>query len=153
MSLDTADRFKADFITNIADVYTDYEYSYTMDNDGIELENYGAGPVIEVNVEPFDDEFFGVCPAGDPQEYQEEGLFVIRFYTELGSGSNEAGTFYTILRNQYRQSEIAQGVGEEGTIYIDRISRRPRVEVRNPRDERDWVRHDMFLAYQKYYDI
>lgn len=150
MSWDTATRFNADFVTNIAGVYTDYEYVYAEDNDGIDLDEYGSGPVIEVNTEVFNDEFFGIGTADTA--YLEEGEFIINFYTEKGSGSDEAGTFYNIIRNQYRNSRILQGAGE-GDIYIENISRRPRVEVENRRSSREWVRHIFFLPYTKHYEV
>ena len=146
MSWDTATRFNTDFQTNIADVYTDYEYVYAEDNDGIDLDEYGSGPVVEVNTEVFTDRIFS-----DGGGYIEEGEFIINFWTEKGSGTDEAGLFYQYIRDQYREARISQGVGEEGGIYIENISRRPRVEVRNRRSETEWIRHIFFLPYTKHY--
>ena len=146
MSWDTASRFNTDFAANIAATYTDYEYVYAEDNDGIDLDEYGSGPVIEVNTEVFEDRLLS-----DGSDYIEEGEFIINFYTEKGSGSDEAGLFYQYVRDQYRESRISQGVGEEGGIYIENISRRPRVEVRNSRGRKEWVRHMFFLPYTKHY--
>jgi hypothetical protein len=147
MSWDTATRFNADFATNIAGVYTDYEYVYAEDNDGIDLDEYGSGPVVEVNTEVFEDRLFS-----DGSGYIEEGEFIINFWTEKGSGTDEAGLFYQYIRDQYRESRILQG-GGEGGIYIENISRRPRVEVGNRRSETEWIRHIFFLPYTKHYVV
>lgn len=151
MSWDTASRFNTDFATNIAATYTDYEYVYSEDNNGLDLDDYGSGPIIEVNTEVFED--YLQTDGSSTIGYIEEGEFIINFYTEKGSGSDEAGLFYQYVRNQYRETRISQGVGEEGAIYIEKISRLPRVEVRNGRSETDWVRHMFFLPYTKHYVV
>lgn len=158
MSLDTENRFKADFGTNIITAYSYPAVVYTHENlsfrgSPLGIDSFTGGPVIIVNVQLFEEDDFGTNTSS--REYEEEGEFIIQFYTVAGSGSSEAGLFYDRLKARYRPNvfKLQPEVGESGCINTGRISRRPYAVEENAHARNKWIRYDFIIPYRKYYNV
>ena len=154
MSLDTETRFEASFKTKIADVYGYYTIYFDKNGSFTDISRYGAGPIVILRTEVFEDT--AISDEIPVRSYDEEGLFVLQFF-DKESGQRSFSTFYTRLRNAYRNNTINNRLdpaqGEEGTIYIKNISQRPTFDVPTSKSQQKWKRKDIFLPYNKIYNI
>ncbi len=152
MSVDTEIRFEASFKSKIADEYGYYTIYFDKNETFRDISRYSTGPVIILRTEVFEDD--SMSDEIPVRSYNEEGLFVLQFF-DKASGKRSFSTFYTRLRNAYRNNTINNRLdpaeGEEGTIYIRNITQRPTNDVPTVNSQLQWKRKDIFLPYNKIY--
>jgi len=159
MSLDSVTRIDDYFKTSITDVLG-IETIFEDENKG-QFEP-GGGMFIKMWVEPSFDDLTGNSIPN--KLYTERGLVVIQIFTIKGQGTKNLYALESVgtsIRDAFRDKFLDSDGTQEGAIYFEDISTRQTIEIGRQNSPQGrgssfngvWKRKDIFVNYQKSYNV
>jgi hypothetical protein len=147
MSLDTIERIESRIEDEIESNYSRYVIYESLNED---LPDQGSGPFIKVFIEPDTDYLDGI--ATGEKMYTEFGSVVFQIFDEEGSGTRDLHTIATEIRDSMRDVLMYPTGSQEGTIHLQEYEERASaISIKS--GGRNWKRKDVFVGYQKSYDV